>query len=82
MARAGDGTTKVDLEHTGIPDYDAHGNGDQKLSAERGWRERIFLAINKVHLCTASVTRERCGPDEGGRRGGGWRSTRESPDDL
>ena len=45
---AGDGTTKVELSHSDIPDFDAHGNGDQKVSAERGWRERIFGAIQRV----------------------------------
>jgi len=47
LGRAGDDSTVVTLEHTDIPLTDAHGHGDQAKQAERGWRERIFLAMSR-----------------------------------
>jgi activator of HSP90 ATPase len=38
----------VRLKQTGIPVEDAHGNIDQLLLVERGWKERVFGRIRQV----------------------------------
>ena len=42
-ARGTDGdVTDVEVQHTGIPSADAHGNGEQVAQARGGWQHRIF----------------------------------------
>lgn len=43
--RAGDNTSLVSLEQTGVPYDDAHGNSHQDKQVLQGWRERVFGGI-------------------------------------
>lgn len=43
----GEQRCKLRITHKGIPDQDAHGNGNQVASIERGWREKYLAGIER-----------------------------------
>jgi activator of HSP90 ATPase len=46
--KGGGALLAVRLKQTGIPIEDGHGNIDQKLLVEQGWKERVFGRIRQV----------------------------------